>query len=369
MVIFSFFSGVGILDLGFQAAGFEIVFVNEFKKEFMESYIFSRKGKGYANPRYGYHVGDINDFLSGSKAKEFEKIIADVKSRNEIIGFIGGPPCPDFSVAGKNRGRDGDNGKLAKSYIDMIVKYQPDFFLFENVKGLIKTKKHRVYFAELKNQLISNGFTLSEKLVNSLDYGAPQDRERIILIGVNIESRLSKRIIYAMGSFAFPWDGNALYDSKKVKAMKWPDSQPFRRDSKRKFKYNVPEELTVEYWFKRNRVGHHINGNEFFGVRSGRNRIQSVWEGDTSRKSFKRLHRWKYSPTAAYGNNEVHLHPYKERRLSVSEAMAIQSLPRWFSLPKDISLTQKYKMIGNGVPFLVAEALARQIINYFNLGR
>ena len=79
-----------------------------------------------------------------------------------MVGFIGGPPCPDFSIGGKNKGREGENGKLAKSYIDMICRFQPDFFLFENVKGLVKTQKHREYFEELKFELKSNGYIISE---------------------------------------------------------------------------------------------------------------------------------------------------------------------------------------------------------------
>lgn len=68
-----------------------------------------------------------------------------------------------------------------------------------------------------------------------------------------------------------------------------------------------------------------------------------------------------YSPTAAYGNNEVHLHPYKPRRLSVAETLAIQSLPKDFILPHNIPLTQKFKMIGNGVPFLLAKGIAHEV--------
>ena len=67
---------------------------------------------------------------------------------------------------------------------------------------------------------------------------------------------------------------------------------------------------------------HHPNARDVFKVKKGRKKIETIQEGDTTRKSFKRLHRWKYSPTACYGNNEVHLHPYKARRLSVAEAMA-----------------------------------------------
>lgn len=364
MVIFSFFSGVGMLDLGFQEAGFNIVFVNEFKQEFLDSYVYARRNKTYNHPRYGYHVGDINDFLAGQHARIFQNFINDARARNEVIGFIGGPPCPDFSVGGKNRGRDGDNGKLAKSYIDMIVKYKPDFFLFENVKGLVKTQRHREYFNELKELLVNNGYNLSEKLLNSLCYGVPQDRDRIIMIGVFDEASIGKRMIYVNRSFDFLWDKDLEYNVGVIKQMDWPIAQRYNKDSKRKFKYVVPLELTVEYWFKANDVTHHPNGRDVFKVRSGLSKISTIQEGDTTRKSFKRLHRWKYSPTAAYGNNEVHLHPYKTRRLSVAEAMAIQSLPSWFELPSNISLSTKFKTVGNGVPYLMARDMASKIRKY-----
>ena len=80
-----------------------------------------------------------------------------------------------------------------------------------------------------------------------------------------------------------------------------------------------------------------------------------------ARRMDKRLHRWRYSPTAAYGNNEVHLHPYLARRLSVAEALAIQGLPAGFMLPPDMSLTDKFKTVGNGVPFGLARGLAEGV--------
>ena len=99
---------------------------------------------------------------------------------------------------------------------------------------------------------------------------------------------------------------------------------------------------------------------DYFEPRST-TRFNTIQEGDVSKKSFKRLHRWRYSPTAAYGNNEVHLHPYKARRISVSEALAIQSLPKEFVLPKTLSKSEMFKTIGNGVPYLMSKAIAHSI--------
>jgi len=171
--------------------------------------------------------------------------------------------------------------------------------------------------------------------------------------------------VYVNNTFAFPWSGGLLYNVTDIKHMQWPVSEVYRENSKRKFKYKVPKELTVEEWFRKNNVYKHPNAKDIFKVKKGKVKMQTIQEGDTSRKSFKRLHRWKYSPTAAYGNNEVHLHPYKTRRLSVAEAMAIQSLPAWFELPTNICLSAKFKTIGNGVPYLMAYEIARMIYNFF----
>jgi len=106
--------------------------------------------------------------------------------------------------------------------------------------------------------------------------------------------------------------------------------------------------------------------------RGGLAKMQLYQEGDVSRKCYKRLHRWRYSPTAAYGNNEVHLHPYHARRLSAAEALAIQSLPENFVLPPDMTLTAMFKTIGNGVPYMLSSGIARTIHDYLtemNIGR
>jgi len=101
------------------------------------------------------------------------------------------------------------------------------------------------------------------------------------------------------------------------------------------------------------------NANEFFNL-YGKAKRKQIKEGETNRPSFKRLHRFKYSPTACYGNNEVHLHPYKNRRISVREALRIQGVSDRYILPSDgeLLLSKKFKMIGNGVPVPLAKAVA-----------
>lgn len=101
------------------------------------------------------------------------------------------------------------------------------------------------------------------------------------------------------------------------------------------------------------------NSNEYFIPKS--NKFNEIEEGDTSRKSFKRLHRDKYSPTVAYGNNEVHLHPVLPRRLSVREALRLQTVPDSYVVADDVTLSTKFKVIGNGVPVKLSRAIAKSM--------
>lgn len=357
--IFSFFSGSGFLDLGFELCGYSIQLVNEYSPAFMSAYKYSRKNMDLPNPKYGYFNIDVNEFIS-TRSNELKGYVADARSDNSLVGFIGGPPCPDFSVAGKQRGRYGDNGKLSQSYIDLIVSQKPDFFLFENVKGLWSTVKHRAYYDELKDLLNLSGYIMTDRLTNSIEFGVPQDRDRILLFG--IQRNIVKDNVAPLSNFK--WEKYTKYSLQEIKEKPWPGTDPFVANSNTKCPFGIPKELTVQFWFEKNDVENHPNSIDFFKPRSGIQRMQTVNEGDVSKKSYKRLHRWRYSPTVAYGNNEVHLHPYKERRITVAEALALQSLPKEFVLPPEMSLTDKFKTIGNGVPFLLAYGIAKTISDY-----
>lgn len=365
--VFSFFAGAGFLDLGFEMTkGFETLFVNEYHQPFMEIYKASRKHLKIKQPKFGHHVCDITNFLDDDKSLFLNKSIKDAKKTHNLVGFIGGPPCPDFSVGGKNKGIEGENGKLSATYIELILKNSPDFFLFENVKGLYRTIKHREFFDSMKLKLISNGYNITEKLINAIEYGAPQDRERIILIGFkrNVLTDLGLQLDESSILKTFDWDKKLIKPSSEILSKNWPARETFIEDSVKTCPKEIDEKLTVEYWFKKNDVENHPNSNHYFQPRAALPKFKIIEEGDDLKKSYKRLHRWRYSPTAAYGNNEVHLHPYKARRISAAEALAIQSLPKNFVIPANITLSNMFKSIGNGVPYLAAKGLAATILNF-----
>lgn len=359
--IYSFFSGAGFLDLGFEHSGFKIEFINEFNDSFLSVYRYSRAILGSREPQVGFFNCDINDFLKGTKKKQLTENIENDKKRS-LVGFIGGPPCPDFSVAGKNKGISGVNGKLTHSYKKIILQQVPDFFLFENVKGLWATKKHREEYEKIKKSFITKGYLLTEKLVNSLEYGVPQERERIILVGIHRNiCRYDLKDMKLRIKNSFHWGNKDEYSVQKVKAIAWPNQDIFIENGKMKCPKEISRVLTVEHWFLKNDVSNHTNALDYFKPQQGRAKMETINEGDVSGKSYKRLHRWRYSPTVAYGNNEVHLHPYKCRRISVAEALALQSLPAEFVVNPELTLTDKFKTIGNGVPYLMSKGIAEQI--------
>lgn len=362
--IFSFFSGAGFLDMGFEQ-DYEIVFVNEYHEPFLETYKYSRKKMNIDKPRYGYHCTDITKYVDNPARSELKKYIDLSRNEQKLIGFLGGPPCPDFSVGGKNQGSEGENGKLTATYVELICQQQPDFFILENVKGLWGTKKHRIFYDSMLEKLKLNGYVTTDRLINALEYGVPQNRERIILFGVKSSNLLNQSIESDLSEI-FPWQRHLKHTMEAIKLIQWPTQEQFVIDGTRECPEGVNKELTVEHWFDKNNVESHPN-HRTFTPKAGLVKFLVVPEGDDSKKSYKRLHRWRYSPTAAYGNNEVHLHPYKARRLTISEALAIQSLPKEFELPLDITLSNAFKTVGNGVPFLAAKGIANTVMDFLQL--
>jgi DNA (cytosine-5)-methyltransferase 1 len=360
--VFSFFSGCGFLDLGFEKADFEVVIANEISSEFTAAHLYARERMGLPLPTEGYHQGSIEELLSEKKQAWLSKHVNSYRKKG-VIGFVGGPPCPDFSVGGKNKGREGERGKLTKSYFDLIVEQKPDWFLFENVKGLWRTKRHRQFYEEMKSMVLESGYSVSERLINSIEYGVPQDRDRIIMVG--FREKILKKHQLTPGTMLkpddFPWGKFTSGTSADIFSLPWPSVNDFGAQV---LQPQVPSELTVNYWFNQNRVDVHPNSIHCFKPRQGLTRFLAVKEGDDSKKSYKRLHRWRYSPTACYGNNEVHLHPTLPRRITAAEALALQSLPEDFVLPPTMTLSAMFKTIGNGVPFLAAKGLAESVKDF-----
>ena len=355
--LLSFFTGGGFLDIGFEQSGFDIVWTNEFRPAFADMFE-AGISKWRANHNHKTEVVKVSDRSSVGNLTE-DKVMrtAFASQRPPFFGIIGGPPCPDFSAIGKNEGVAGDRGKLTQVFIDLIGNIRPSFFVMENVPGLLKQSKHKPYLDQIVRQLSigNDGYYIDFKILNALEFGVPQDRERLFVIGFQkpIFDSLSSATTSQSRSQFFPWPQPPFPGAKR---LPWPTTSPFCSHPVEPT--DIPIELTV-YPLLNGNVEELPNGKEVFNAYS--KKFWCISEGDVSGKSFKRLHRYRYSPTACYGNNEVHVHPWKPRRLSVREALRVQTVPDEYVLPPEFSLTDKFKMITNGVPCRLAEHIARSI--------
>ncbi|MDR6884314.1 DNA cytosine methyltransferase [Bacillus sp. 3255] len=356
--VLSFFTGAGFLDIAFIQAGFNPLWTNECNPYFVRGYahgmtLLTGVETRISNITPIEHVGPNQIMLEA-----FGKGV-----RPELFGIIGGPPCPDFSVGGKNKGREGEKGKLSQVFINRIIEIQPTFFLMENVPGFMRTAKHKEFFLELISQL-SKDYLIDYSIINALEAGVPQDRERLFVAGFHrkwIKSKTRKKNVPIIDNW-FPWKDNLPFPNAKS-MYSWPSVSPFRAEPPRPD--GIPAELMVGSYINDTHVTENLpNGRDVLIPKSSK--LFDIAEGDVSRKSFKRLHRWRYSPTAAYGNNEVHLHPFEPRRLTVREALRIQTVPDIYALPRSMPLTMKFKTISNGVPvklgFVIAQSIKKVIV-------
>lgn len=328
------------MDYGFMLNGFTIVEACEFNPKY--TYCYSEA----LGSKLGY------EFQLNESTDLSNKTVRDdlVKRYQGVEGIVGGPPCQDFSIAGKNNGVKGKNGSQVLNYLDIVKRIKPDFLFFENVKGLYSTMKHRPTLDYLISELKICGYNVNFKIINSIEYGVPQYRERIFIIAF-LETKYKQE---------FKWPKKTHENFYKVEWPKpWEFNNELSIDIKMPKKYH---ELTVKFALEGS--SDLPNANEVFTPKS--KKFVEIMEGDVYRQSFKRLHRYKYSPTVAYGNNEVHLHPTEARRLSVRESLRLQSVPDSYIMPNDLDLTAKFKMISNGVPTKLSSLFARSILKHLN---
>ena len=358
--ILSFYSGGGFMDMGFEQAGFEIVWTNEFDKDFAKLHAAGitswRESQGNEIKAEIFNTKSITEV---SSREIFAEAFPEGKPDN--FGMIGGPPCQDFSMNGSLKGFNGERGKLTTLYFDKILELKPTFFVMENVTGLTKRKETKEFLLTLLKRVEKEYFIDHDKL-NALEFGVPQFRERIFFIGIK-KTKLDKKII-SQSEFGkwFPFPVNKTYKNSATKYT-WAKQTEFGKTLIKP--KDLPLELCVESCLVPTRkMNSTDNANEYFNLYVADEFLEAIGEGETNRPSFKRLHRFKFSPTACYGNNEVHLHPYKHRRLSVRETLRIQGVPDTYVLPSELPLSKKFKMIGNGVPVPLALAVAESLIKF-----
>lgn len=322
MDVVSFFAGCGGLDLGFEQAGFHIVWANEFNPECRDTYMLNHKFTKFV-------LGDINEI--------------DINNIPNCDGFIGGPPCQSWSVAGKQLGLDDKRGQLFLKYINLIKSKKPKFFLIENVKGLLDSVFQNI-FNMFINKLEDAGYNVKWELLDALNYGVPQNRERVFIIGfrkdLNIEYNFPKST-YPKPITLF----QAIGDIKE----------------------NPVEYLGKEQLMpNEHRYNHDVLASDFnqFYTRGNRRR---GWQQPsfTIHATAENIPLHPSSPKMRFHgheNWEFQMDRISEyRRLSVRECARIQTFPDSFQFVTT-NIKSAYKMIGNAVPPRLGKTLAKSIM-------
>jgi DNA (cytosine-5)-methyltransferase 1 len=359
------FCGCGGMTLGFKWAGFNSIIASD---------IDENCGKTIARnfSETNFLLGNISEI----KKSDFDAIL----SNQEIDVITGGPPCQGFSLANKNRNKieDDPRNKLFYDFVKVIKWYNPKAFVMENVKGLLSMQKGEVIqtiLSEFENA--GRGYNVEYKVLKASDYGVPQNRERVILIGYRKDLNLSPEFPPKLDQLITV--DEAIMDLPQIHAgegdegLKYqtPPANDYQKlmRKKSKFVYNHVAMKHTQRLIDR-----------FSAIKSGQN-LLDVWESHGAVKRGKpeeksqvkfsqnnlRLFGDKPAPTIAASFQSNFIHPYLNRNFTAREGARMQSFPDDFifegmrtkmSWEKGLS---QYQQIGNAVPPLLAFAVAQQI--------
>jgi DNA (cytosine-5)-methyltransferase 1 len=322
MKLASLFAGAGGLDLGFQKAGFEVPWANEFDKKIWSTY--------------------EQNFVETNLAK---KSIVDVDPSEipDVDGMIGGPPCQSWSEAGASRGIEDHRGQLFFEYLRLLEAKKPLFFLAENVSGIL-FQKHGPALDRILGHFAELGYNVSFGLLNANDFGVPQDRQRVIIVGYQTH----------VGKFFTPPKGDV------------PENRKVLRDAIKDLADSAQPALESTYANENLEVPNHeylVMG--YSPIFMSRNRVRAWDEPSFTIQAGARhapLHP-QAPKMLAVGKDKREFTPGAEhlyRRLSVREAARVQTFPdsHVFSYS---NVADGYKMIGNAVPVEFASRLAQKI--------
>lgn len=323
MRIASFFAGAGGLDLGFKKAGFNIIWANEYDREIWETYQFN-------------HPETILDKRS--------LINVDADDVPDCEGIIGGPPCQSWSEAGSLRGIKDKRGQLFFDFIRILEAKQPKFFLAENVSGML-LGRHSEALENIKEMFrkAGIGYELSFEMINAVDYNVPQDRKRVIFVGIRKDLGFTYQ--FQKPNFQKLTLQNAIWDLKE-------GVLPAKGTNK-----TNGNECTIP--------NHEYMTGSFSTIYMSRNRVRSWDEPSFTIQAGGRhapIH--PQAPKMKFIEQNVRVfvpgQEHKYRRLSVRECARIQTFPDDFIFCYE-NISAGYKMIGNAVPVNMAKFLAETI--------
>ena len=322
MNIVSFFSGCGGLDLGFSDVGFSIIWTNEADKNIWKT----------------YEENHPNTELNKMKIQDVS--MSSIPSN--AVGIIGGPPCQSWSTAGKGRGIEDSRGKLFFTFIEIIKAKQPEFFVAENVAGMLD-QRNREAFNKILDALRQANYEVTWDILDAADYEVPQHRKRLFFVGYRKDLGME---------FTFP--------------QPLPQ-QIVVRDVLEDIKDSAIPALTRDQTNgdKCAMSNHEYCTRGFSYIYMSRNRVLSWDKPSYTIQAHDRqvsIHP-QAPPMKKVEKDKTIFEPGKEhlyRRLTIRECARLQTFPDSFIFYYQ-SLWQGYKMVGNAVPVKLSCHIAQKI--------
>lgn len=322
--VLSLFSGAGGFDLGFRSAGFKPGIAVDIDPAAVSTY--RRNHRGTVVKEMDLAETEPDDLVDLWMTE-----LGDLKP----VGIIGGPPCQAFSVSNVHQSKRDPRRKLLASYAAIIKAFAArlgiDFFVFENVPGLTQARHKRRYLA-FKRECASAGFSVCEKVVDAGNFGIPQHRRRLIVIGIN--------------GHRFP-----ELDFEVPEGDKEP--QPVRVVLE-----GLPEPAYCQRGLQAAEIPYHPN-HVTMVPRSEKFTNGHLAPGDRRGRSFRVLSWDEPSYTVAYGHREIHIHPDRRRRLSIHEAMLLQGFPVRYVLKGTFS--EQVELVSDALPPPLGRGIAESI--------
>lgn len=344
IVALSFFSGAMGLDIGMSNGGIHAMLACEFNK-------YCRMTIAQNEPEMAL-IGDINKY----EPEEILKL-AGVPEGRKVDVIFGGPPCQAFSTAGARRALNDERGNVFLRYISVVEKIKPTYVVIENVRGLLSAPYPYLDVTEpikggalcvILDRLKAAGYTISFELYNAANFGAPQIRERVVMIGKLGGEKVShlspthdEKGRYGLFQWRTLREAVDDIEENEHHYVEFPEKRLkfYRMLTEGQYWKDLPPEAQVEAMGAKLKLG---------GGKTG---------------FYRRLNFNRPSPTLVTDPTMPATdlcHPTEDRPLSVEEYARIQEFPDDWTICGPIN--EQYKQIGNAVPIKLGEAIARTII-------
>ena len=362
------FSGCGGLSLGFRMAGVKSILASDIDENCEKT--FRRNF-----PDVPFICKDITDITLQEVQDKIGGAIPDL--------IVGGPPCQGFSLANKRRGRIADDprNRLFYGFVKFVNWYSPKAFVMENVKGLLSMQGGKV-IKNIVNEFTSAGqfgYNVSYQVLKASNYGVPQNRERVILIGLRNDLGISPIFPNPLQRKYITVD-EAIGDLPQIIAGQGATVQEYQFEAQNEYQKLMRK--NSHYVLNHIAMKHTPRLIERFKAIKPGQSLVDVWDthgsvkrGAPSEKSDikfgqnnQRLYGDQPAPTIAASFQSNFIHPHLDRNFTAREGARLQSFPDDFvfegmrtkmSWEKGLS---QYQQIGNAVPVLMAKAIAESLI-------